>query len=302
MIEHNLPPDTLTPKELLAEHSRSTISLLLAPLLLSCLLLGTPSNLIALKHFLTSRRETVSEQMYACMSVLGAMVCIAQAPLLVHVLMGCAHANIRLELALEDWQEILQRSLVFCGLVLSGSKSLKILLPKWRFTGDHSGVLLILYCVKLFGELESRKRTAGNLVRNPMTIELCDGRRFTGALHGWGKFLYCLDALVIPMLISLSLITIFSNRHSRLITRCSRAIVILTTTLLISSLPNMVFSLLITISDVSTGINSSYYIQVFNRVGLVTTVTFNSFLFLRKKNSLKKFGQRTEIGSRSFEG
>ena len=284
---------------LLSEYSSNPASLILACILMICFLLGTPSSLLALKHFLTSSKETITEQMFSCMSVLGAMVCIAQIPLLERLVRGCSadfYVDRRVLLALEDWQEILQRSLVFCGLILSGSKALRILVPKWKMTGDHSGVLLILYCMKLFGELEARRRHRGSLGRNPLRIDVCHGVGEWGGLRGWSRWLYCLDATLIPLLMLCSLIVIISKRYSRLFTTSIQIVVVLTSTLLIGSLPNLALCFQITVLDRDTDFADTCCIRILNRVVLVPIVTFNAAFFLWKMKSLRKFGLRTGKG------
>ena len=239
------------------------------------------------------------------MSVLGAMVCVAQIPLLQSLVTECGEGggggvDRRVVLAVEDWQEILQRTLIFCGLVLSGSKALRILVPRWRMTGDHSGVMLILYCMKLFGELETRKGGGVNSARNPMRVDLCGEEGGTGMLlQGWSKWFYCLDAVVIPLLMMFCLIVIVSNRYFRSITSSSTIVVIISSTLLISSLPNLVFSFQIIVTEIGImNVASIDCIRIFNRICLVMIVTFNAIVFLWKKKSLQRCELRTGKGLR----
>jgi len=118
-------------------------------------------------------------------------------------------------------------------------------------------------------------------------------------LQGWSKWFYCLDAVVIPLLMMFCLIVIVSNRYFRSITSSSTIVVIISSTLLISSLPNLVFSFQIIVTEIGImNVASIDCIRIFNRICLVMIVTFNAIVFLWKKKSLQRCELRTGKGLR----
>ncbi|KAL5252364.1 hypothetical protein ACHWQZ_G015213 [Mnemiopsis leidyi] len=274
-----------------------TVSLSLTALLLTALLLGTPANFLALKYFLTSPRDTVMEQALACLSVLGGMVCLAQVPLLDTLVTECTPIlERRMMFTLEDWQEILQRAIMLAGLLLSGSRALNVLFPKLKVTGDHSGVLLILYAVKLLWELESRKECMGNLTRNPMRIDFCGASNDVVVLSGWCKWLYCADAVVIPLLSLISLMIVSIRDNSIFISTNGQVVAILTPALVISGIPSMVYALAISVFEINIDVDWMDNIRILNRVSTVVMVTFNAVFLLCKIKSLHQFELRTGRG------
>lgn len=272
-------------------------SLSLTALLLTALLLGTPANFLALKYFLTSPRDTVMEQALACLSVLGGMVCLAQVPLLDTLVTECTPIlERRMMFTLEDWQEILQRAIMLAGLLMSGSRALNVLFPKLKVTGDHSGVLLILYAVKLLWELESRKECMGNLTRNPMRIDFCGASNDVVVLSGWCKWLYCADAVVIPLLSLISLMIVSIRDNSIFISTNGQVVAILTPALVISGIPSMVYALAISVFEINIDVDWMDNIRILNRVSTVVMVTFNAVFLLCKIKSLHQFELRTGRG------
>ena len=228
------------------------------------------------------------------------MVCIAQVPLLDTIVMDCRpYLDRRIMLALEDWQEILQRAIMFAGLVLSGSRAVKVLFPKLKITGDHSGVLLILYSVKLLWELDSRGECMGNMARNPMRIDSCGESNDVVVLSGWCKFLYCIDALVIPLLMLISLTIISIKNYSSSIGSSSQVLAVLILAQVISGIPNTVYALSISVFNIDIDVNWMDHIRILNRISVVVMVTFNAVLLLCKMKSLQQHEFRTGQGLKS---